>query len=308
MRRLHPLLAVLAFAAACGPDRSDPQPPAPVVRWIGADPRPLAVGSAETLSFELVSGEACCDGGYAVQSSAPSVLTAEELGGQVVQVTALTAGSAQLSVSAAGGQLGSLPITTALPAAIAFEDPSRAAAAIPGEPALPARFSLLSSGQAEIDAVISDATGDPLFSQRLAVGAGSGAVDVEKVEPERFLLTALPTPGGGQLNGQFAGALAGDPESALTYPVEVAGGAASASLLVRKAPDGSAIVLARALALDGTELLGLPAWTFGIAGLATVIPLEDAAATVLFAPGTAEKSVELTATNPVGLSAQLALP
>ncbi|MHB1846776.1 MAG: hypothetical protein ACYCWW_18295 [Deltaproteobacteria bacterium] len=301
-------LALLVALAGCGPDEHDSGSPAQSVRWLGVDSRPLAVGSSETLAFEITSGAACCPGGYAVTSSAPSLLAATDLGGQRVAVAALAAGSAELRIVSSGIAIGSLALTAAVPTAFTFADPSRAAAAMPGEPALPQSFALFASGSAEIAADISDANGEMLFSQGLATGQGSGAVDVVKVEPERFLLTALPASGSGGAAGHFAGALLGNPESALTYPVEIAAVPASAAIEQRSSPDGSAIVLAKAFAQDGTELLGLPAWSFAVAGLATVVPLADAAALILFAPGTAPGTVQLSAQNPAGVTAQLALP
>ena len=279
------------------------------VRWIGADPRPLAVGSEASLSFEVGARTACCQGGYRLASSAPAIVSVQDLGQQTLSVRALDAGAAVIELygEGDGGAVGGLSLVAAEPAAVTFADQSHQAAAIENETALPPSFSLLRTGSETLLAVITDAAGDELASQGLTTGEGQGAVAAHKVEPEQFILTALPTTAS-EGSGVFVGGLTAEPSTALSYQIAIVDQPQRLALAQRTTPEGDTVVLAKALAADGSEVFGVSGWGYALTGSGSYVELAAAALRVSFPPGTAPQSATLTVTAPGGLSTQLLLP
>ncbi len=276
------------------------------LRWIGLDSRPLAVGSQITVSFETAAGAACCSAGYTATSSDPAVLAVTDQGNQTLGVRAVAAGQAEIEVMAPGSGVpaGTVAVTTAEATSVTFGDPSHLAAGLQGETDLPPSFALLRTGSEILQAVVTDAAGDTLASEGLATGHGTGAISVVPEEPDQFYLTALPA--SGDAGGTFVGGLASG-QGGVTFQIALVGAAVRAKLDRRTAPDGSVFVLARALTEDGTEVLGVPTWSFSIDGPGTVLSLADAAAELFFPAGTASGATTLTATSG-NLSAQITVP
>ncbi|MHB8416642.1 MAG: hypothetical protein ACYDCL_01100 [Myxococcales bacterium] len=278
-----------------------------VFRWIGVDPRPLAVGTQATVSFEVAAGGDCCAQGFTATSTAPSIIAVSSgLLNQTLQLQALAPGAAAIQVTAPDGTLqGELPLTAEAPASIVFADPSHLAAAIEGDTALPATFSLLQGGYAIIQAVIEDAAGNPLASQGLASCESPSGLWVTKEEPEKVTVTALP----GAAQGALVCGLSADPTTDIRFEVHLVDGAETAALETRTAQDGSVVVLAKGLDANFVETLGLGQWIFSLVGPqgTTAQRLADAAEKVAFPPNTAAASAVLTATNGT-LAAASAIP
>ncbi len=277
----------------------------PGLRWIGVDSKPLAVGSRLTVSFEAGGAASCCAGGYRVESSDPSVVEVADEGNQTLALDAVASGEATIQVFPAGSATaaGSTDILTRDPASVQFADPSHLAAAIADDTELPAAFALLRTGAETIQAVVRDAGGEVLASSGLAAGSGSGAIVVVPEQPDQFYLTALPASGSG--TGSFTGGLSGG--AGQTFQVAIVGAPVSAALEHRVASDGSIVVLARALAADGSEVFGVPAWIFNLAGPGTALSIADAAVQLSFPAGTPSGAAILTATSGA-LTAEMAVP
>jgi hypothetical protein len=304
------LLGGAAGDASCGPDVGiastvTPDGATSSLRWIGVDPRPLAVGTTASLTFELAPGVPSLSG-YQLQSSDPSVLTVTDLGNQTVSLTAQAAGSAEVQLISDNALLGSLSLTVEQPTSIVFADPSNLAAGIPNDTDLqpsPATFGLLVGGQEAIQAVISGADGDSLLaSQEVVTGSGYG-VSVTPGGGASFILGALFDP-----TATFTGGLQATPSSALTFNIEIVAAATNAILKSRvDGTDGSIYVLAVAQDASGNEIFGLPNWTFTLSGPGTAVRLGSAAVKLIFPTATAAQSVTLTATNGT-LDAGIQLP
>jgi hypothetical protein len=192
-----------------------------------------------------------------------------------------------------------------VPTSVVFADPCHLAAGIDTDlPPSPATFGLLENSSEQIEAVISDANGDPLLaSQALVTGIGNGIL----VGPGNTLGFSLAPQPSFDSTATFVGGLNGVSSTALTYDIEIVKSATGVTLKTQHNEDGSVFVLAEAKDINGNEVFGLPAWTFTLSGAGTALPVLNAAVKVIFPTGTAAQSVSLAATNGT-LDAGILLP
>jgi hypothetical protein len=222
--------------------------------WVGLDSRPLAVGSQIPVDIDLST-----DGGpldSTVSSSDPSVVQPISDGGLQLSLNVVGAGSATLSFESNFGST-SYPVTAADPASVTFAIASRLVAGIDTAlPPAPTGFALIYGGTEVVQALVYDTATPPneLNSWGLVNSAqGTGSLRVNKIEPERFMLTALGVGTGNTF-------VAGLPEQlAQSFPVQFVT-AATASLVY-----SNGFVLAEAVndeMAEVLEVLGLGDWVF----------------------------------------------
>jgi hypothetical protein len=268
------------------------------VSWVGIDSSvPLAVGTTATIAFEVGNTPLAADT-FTVESNEPSVISVTPGKDQTATLTAVSPGTASLELWVGGAEIGSLGLTVAQPASIAFADPSHLAAGIADAgidlPPAPAKFAIVQGQEETIQAVITDETGNALASYGLAQASGTGLI-VTATSSNEFILQ----PGLSSTTGTFTGSLSGVPSSAVTYDVEVVypTQVMGATLKTRTDADGNVYALAVAMDGDGDEIFGLGSWTFVPSGGATSVQLADAATKVILPQGAKAASVTLTATN-----------
>ncbi len=272
------------------------------LRWVGVDPRPLAVGTTSSLSFELGAEDLSSE--YEVNSDNPTVISVADEGNQILRVTALSAGTADIDLFVEGSPVGSLQLTSAQATSIVFADPSHLAAGIDGGidlPLPPGKFGILANQQETIEAIITDDAGDPLAAaQALATGVGEGVSATPVPPSENSVASAgfLLEPGINS-TATFSGSLTKVPSSALTYDIDIVQPSAVVSAVLETRTDADGNVYALAIAEDsyGNEIFGLGIWTFVPSGGATAEPLAPAAAKIIIPDGALPGSVTLTATN-----------
>jgi hypothetical protein len=265
------------------------------VTWVGIDSRPLAVGTQLTLAFQLPAGKTSDAEALTVSSSDPNIvsLTSVDLAHNRMLVTAVAAGQAAISLQ--GRDVHSdLPVTTDKPTQIDFLDENYLAAGM-WMPLPHNGFGLLAGGQEVIGAVLKDASHQLLNSRGLAMWAKGGGLDVNKEEPEMFVLSWYPS--AGTSYGTFCGGLS-DPCNESSYPVTLVNAISQIEIKVGTASDNvSVIAVAQALDSNQNWVFGVSDWQFSLnTSDSNFIRLSPAAVQVSKPPVSVTGAVTLTAT------------
>jgi hypothetical protein len=269
---------------------------AAAVTWVGIDSRPLAVGTQLTLAFQLPPGMTSDAQALTVSSSDPSIvsLTSIDLEHNRMLVTAVSAGQAAISLQ--GRDVHSdLPVTTAQATQIDFLDENYIAAGM-WTPLPTKGFGLLTGGQEVVGALLKNDAGQLLNSRGLAMGKGEAALQVNKEEPEMFVLSRYPVAVVSE--GTFCGGLSDLPCNEASYQVTLLDAISQVKITVGPAADNVSIVaVAQALDVDGNWVFGVSDWQFSVnTSGASFTRLSPAAVQITKPEVSVTGSVTLTAT------------
>jgi hypothetical protein len=213
------------------------------VRWIGLDARPLAVGSQLIVTLEIAT-DAGVQPSYSVDSSNPDVVTIEDAGDERLLLLVRGEGTTTLELKTAD-EKADLLLTASIPVALTVSDAEHLAAGV--DATLGSSFQVLGSSEELLQAVVLDASGQPLNSWGLVQsGAKTNGLQVSTQEPEQFILAQRIA-----AIGTFEAVLTdpGDPPADGGLPVEDAGvdldAGSTANYLVTFVPSVSWVSLLR---------------------------------------------------------------